>query len=124
MFTASHIKQIRTFIATTEILIDPKVPVLANMGEQVFKYAVGLLRQKPEFSAKYEATQKANTPHKMGFGCVPKSDNAVDCFIQWQKGDGYGMGVPDKTTFVLGGDTQVPGTSLKFSWSVFISFAE
>lgn len=116
------VKAIRSFVATTGILIDPRDQLLANMGDQIFQYALGLMRQNPNFERLYH--KAADAPHKRGFGKGASSDDLADCFLAWQKQDGFPAGISDLNVFVQGGDAQIPNSDAKFSWSVFVYFAQ
>ena len=115
------IKEIRSFIVTTEILIDPSDKVLSQLGSQIFQFAIGQFKKKyQKFISLYEQTK--NTTHRQGFGQAASSNDFADCYLEWQKRAGYGVSIPGQSLFVESGDAQIPGTAAKFSWSVFITF--
>ena len=111
------IKEICSFIVTTDILIDPSDAVLSQLGSQIFQFAIEQLKEKsPEFMNLYELTK--NTTHRQGFGQAVSSNNYADCHFEWQKRAGYGNHI----SFIECGNAQIPGTAAKFSWGVFIDF--
>lgn len=117
------IKEIRSFIATTNILIDPSDKVMSQIGSQIFQFVVDRLKgNNLQFASLYEQTKDTN--HKQGFGKALSTNDFVKCYLDWQKRDGYGANTPGQSLFVESGEGQIPDTGAKFSWSVFITFVK